>query len=103
MIIRPIRDISGNRLLSYDSSIYQQLLGTGIYLYVCVCKRRIYISIISKNCKKYKSNTFITCCVRNNVLDKYENNLLNVNTKPWYETDDKVVLKETKKNMVTNI
>lgn len=35
--------------------------------------------------------------VRNNVLDKYENNLLHVNTKPWYETDDKVVLKETKK------
>lgn len=41
--------------------------------------------------------------VRNNVLDKYENNLLHVNTKPWYETDDKVVLKETKKNMVTYI
>lgn len=41
--------------------------------------------------------------VRNNVLDKYENNLLHVNTKPWYETDDKVVLKETKKKMVTNI
>lgn len=36
--------------------------------------------------------------VRNNVLDKYENNLLHVNTKPWYEIDDKVVLKETKKN-----
>lgn len=35
--------------------------------------------------------------VRNNVLDKYENNLLHVSTKPWYETDDKVVLKETKK------
>lgn len=34
MIIRPIHDISGNRLLSYDSSIYQQLLlGMGnIYL-----------------------------------------------------------------------
>lgn len=41
--------------------------------------------------------------VRNNVLDKYEKNLLNVNTKPWYETDDKVVLKETKKNMMTYI
>lgn len=41
--------------------------------------------------------------VRNNVLDKDENNLLHVNTKPWYETDDKVVLKETKKNMVTYI
>lgn len=40
--------------------------------------------------------------VRNNVLDKYENNLLHVNTKPWYETDDKAVLKE-KKNMVTYI
>lgn len=37
--------------------------------------------------------------VRNNVLDKYENNLLHVNTKPWYETDDKVVLKETKKKI----
>lgn len=24
-------------------------------------------------------------------------NMLHVNTKPWYETDDKVVLKETKK------
>lgn len=35
--------------------------------------------------------------VRNNVIDKYEFNLLHVNTKPWYETDDKVVLKETKK------
>lgn len=37
--------------------------------------------------------------VRNNVLDEYENNLLHVNTKPWYETDDKVVLKETKKKI----
>lgn len=109
MIIRPIRDLSGNRLLSYDSSIYQQLLGTGIYIYMSVYVRdgytfQLFLRTMFKHCKNYKWNTFITYIyVRNNVLDKYENNLLHVNTKPWYETDDKVVLKETKKNMVTYI
>lgn len=65
---------------------------------------QLFLRTMVKHCKNYKSNTFITYIyVRNNVLDKYENNFLHVNTKPWYETDDKVVLKETKKNMVTYI
>lgn len=59
---------------------------------------QLFLRTMVKHCKNYKSNTFITYIyVRNNVLDKYENNFLHVNTKPWYETDDKVVLKETKK------
>lgn len=37
--------------------------------------------------------------VCNNVFDKYENNLLYVNIKLWYEFDDKVVFKEIKKKI----
>lgn len=100
MIIRSIRDISGNRLLSYDSSIYQQLLGTGIYIYMSVYVRDgytfqlfLWLNIV----RTISEILLLHVNVRNNVLDKYENNLLHVNTKPWYETDDKVVLKEKKK------
>lgn len=58
MIIRPIRDLSGNRLLSYDSSIYQQLLGTGIY-YMSVYVRdgytfQLFLRTMVKHCKNYK-------------------------------------------------
>lgn len=97
MIIRPIRDLSGNRLLSYDSSIYQQLLGTGIY-YMSVYVRDGYtFQLFLRTVRTISEILLLHVYVRNNVLDKYENNLLHVNTKPWYETDDKVVLKETKK------
>lgn len=56
MIIRSIRDISGNRLLSYDSSIYQHLLGTGIYIYMSVYVRdgytfQLFLRTMVKHCK----------------------------------------------------
>lgn len=65
MIIRPIRDISGNRLLSYDSSIYQQSSRNG-NLFMSVYVRdgytfQLFLRTMIKHCKNYKSNTFITC------------------------------------------
>lgn len=64
MIIRPIRDISGNRLLSYDSSIYQQSSRNG-NLFMSVYVRdgytfQLFLRTMVKHCKNYKSNTFIT-------------------------------------------
>lgn len=50
MIIRPIHDISGNMLLSYDSSIYQHLLGTGISLCLCMLETDI-LRIKVERCK----------------------------------------------------
>lgn len=57
MIIRPIHDISGNMLLSYDSSIYQHLLGTGISLCLCMLETDI-LRIEVKHCKNQKYYTF---------------------------------------------
>lgn len=58
MIIRPIHDISGNRLLSYDSSIYQQLLlGMGkIYL-----STSTYLRDIVRTISNTLLNIYVIC------------------------------------------